>query len=77
MYRKQKIRFTYNAATPGHGDVSKVTGKTSSRTILPTNWLNGCLLRMFMDEDEHKYFVNRIEGDITLAEDAVVAEEDK
>ena len=76
MHRKKKIRFTYNAATPGHGDIARGGGINSGRTVLPTNWLNGLILRMFMDENEHKYFLNRIEGPVVIVEDAILAVKD-
>jgi hypothetical protein len=72
MQKKQKIRFTYNAVTPGHGDVVNCETQITARTVLPTNWLNGLILRMFMDENEHKYFVNRIEGRIVIVDDAML-----
>jgi hypothetical protein len=61
--------MTYQAMTPGHGDIDPKTGKAASRRVQPSAWLNHCQLRLFIAEDGKKYRVSAIVGTATLVEE--------
>jgi len=64
-----KIELTYQATTPGHGDIDPKTGKASSRRVEPSAWLNYCQLRLFIAQDGKKYRVSAIVGTAALVEE--------
>jgi len=63
--------MTYAAATPGHGDVGGKTSSQSFRVVKPVAWLRNCFLQMFICDDDHKYFVSRIQGLAVILDEEV------
>jgi hypothetical protein len=61
--------MTYAAVTKGHGDVGGKAKTPSFRIVKPTAWLRNCFLQMFICDDDHKYFVSKIQGDAVIVDE--------